>query len=140
MDTTVVRVLQLRRVEIFSTLSFETLAELAGLVRTYDAPAGSVIISVNSLGQELYALVSGTAEVRTKDGGVRTLEAGSVFGELAILDPGPRTATVTALSDCALIVVPRSTVLALADRRPEVMVEIAKVLARRLATMPERVS
>jgi len=140
MDPTIARILSLRGVEIFSTLSFESLTELAGLVRSYTAPAGSVIIELGSLGQELYAVINGSAEARTPDGRVRRLDEGSVFGELAVLDPGPRSATVTAVTDCELIVVPRTTLLALADRRPEVMAEIAKVLARRLATAPEVVS
>ncbi len=132
MNPTVERVLSLRRVDIFSTLSYETLSELADLVYPHSAPAGSVIITTGSVGQELYALVAGSVEVRTPAGRVRRLDQGTVFGELAIIDPAPRSATVTALTACELIVVPRSAVLALADRRPLVMAEIARVLARRL--------
>ncbi len=137
MNPTIERVLSLRRVDIFSTLSYETLTELCELVRQYSAPKGTVVIESGSLGQELYALVTGSVEVRSPTGRVWRLDEGTVFGELAIIDPAPRSATVTALSDCDLIVVPRTAILALADRRPMVMSEIARVLARRLRSGTE---
>ena len=132
MDPTIARVLSLRTIDIFSTLSYETLAELAGLVRTHLAAPGDVIIESGSVGRDLYALVRGDVEVTTDDGHVSRLSEGTVFGELAILDPAPRSATVVAVTDVELLVVSRATLLALADRRPTVMSEIARVLARRL--------
>jgi hypothetical protein len=132
MDPTIERVLALRRVDIFSRLSYDSLVELAGLVRTRAEPAGTVIIAAGSVGHELYAITSGAVEVQGANGQVTRLEAGTVFGELAVLDPMPRSATVVAATPVELIVVSRTTVLALADRRPAVMTEIARVLARRL--------
>jgi CRP/FNR family transcriptional regulator, cyclic AMP receptor protein len=132
MDPTIERVLALRRVDIFSTLPYDSLVELAGLVRTRDEPAGAVIIEAGAVGHELYAITSGAVEVRGANGQVTRLDEGTVFGELAVLDPAPRSATVVAATPVELLVVPRATVLALADRRPAVMAEIARVLARRL--------
>jgi len=132
MDPTIERVLALRRVDIFSRLSYDSLVELAGLVRTRAEPSGAVIIAAGSVGHELYAVTSGAVEVQGANGKVTRLEAGTVFGELAVLDPMPRSATVVAATPVELLVVSRTTVLALADRRPAVMTEIARVLARRL--------
>jgi Cyclic nucleotide-binding domain len=132
MDPTIERVLSLRRVDIFSALSYESLVELAGLVQTRTVPAGAVIIRAGTAGDELYAITEGVVEVTTAKGSVSRMEAGAAFGELAILDPAPRSATVVAVTPVELIVVSRATVLALADRRPAVMAEIARVLARRL--------
>jgi hypothetical protein len=132
MDPTISRVLSLRRIEIFSTLSSESLLELARLVRVESAPAGTVIIEAGAPGDELYAITDGSVEVTTSRGRVSRVQAGGVVGELAILDPAPRSATVIALTPVELLVVTRATVVALADRRPEVMAEIARVLARRL--------
>jgi CRP-like cAMP-binding protein len=132
MDPTIERVLALRRVDIFATLSYDSLVELAGLVRTRTEPAGAVLVAAGSVGYELYAITSGAVEVRGSGGTLTRLEAGTVFGELAVVDPAPRSATVVAVTPVELLVVPRSTVLALADRRPAVMAEIARVLARRL--------
>jgi hypothetical protein len=132
MDPTIERVLALRRIDIFSTLSYESLVELAGLIRARCEPTGAVIIEAGAVGQELYAITSGVVEVRGAKGQVTRLEEGTVFGELAVLDPAPRSATVVAVTPVEFLVVPRSTVLALADRRPAVMAEITRVLARRL--------
>lgn len=132
MDPVIDRVLALRRVDIFSTLPYGTLVELAGLVRPRSAPAGEVLIDAGSPGYELFALTGGAVDVHGPSGTVSRLEAGTVFGELAVLDPAPRSARVVAATAVELVVVPRSTVLALADRRPVVMAEIARVLARRL--------
>jgi hypothetical protein len=132
MDPTIERVLALRRVDIFATLPYDSLVELAGLVRTRHEPAGAVLIEAGDVGQELYAITSGAVEVHGANGQVTRLEEGTVVGELAVLDPAPRSARVTAATPVEFLVVPRSTVLALADRRPAVMTEIARVLARRL--------
>jgi Cyclic nucleotide-binding domain len=132
MDPTIERVLSLRRVDIFSALSYESLVELAGLVQTRSVPAGTVIIRAGAPGDELFAVTEGVVEATTTKGNVARLEAGAAFGELAILDPAPRSATVVAVTPVELIVVSRATVLALADRRPAVMADIARVLARRL--------
>ena len=132
MDPTTARVLALAGIDIFSTLSYGSLLELAEGVQSQTIDPGATVIEMGSLGRELYAITRGTVEVRTADGVTSRLDEGTVFGELAILDPAPRSATVTALTEVDLLVVPRATVLALADRRPEVMSEIARVLARRL--------
>lgn len=132
MDPVIDRVLALRRVDIFSTLPYGTLVELAGLVRTRSAEAGEVLIDTGSPGYELFAITSGAVDVHGPSGTVTRLEEGTVVGELAVLDPAPRSARVVAATPVELVVVPRSTVLALADRRPAVMAEIARVLARRL--------
>lgn len=133
MDPTIERVLALRSVDIFSRLPYDSLVELAGLISARSEPAGAVIIEAGAVGQELYAITSGTVEARGEDGQVtRRMDQGTVFGELAILDPAPRSATVVAVTPVEFLVVPRHTVLALADRRPAVMIEITRVLARRL--------
>jgi hypothetical protein len=132
MDPTIERVLALRSVDIFSTLPYDSLVELAGLVRSRSEPAGAVIIEAGAVGHELYAITGGAVEVYGANEQVTRLEEGTVFGELAVLDPAPRSAMVVAVTPVEFLVVPRTTLLALADRRPAVMVEISRVLARRL--------
>ena len=122
--------LALARIDIFSTLSYGSLLELAEAgPDPHRRRLGRRVIEVGSLGRELYAITSGTVEVCTPEGTTSRLDEGTVFGELAILDPSPRSATVTAVTEVDLLVVSSATVLALADRRPAVMTEIARVLA-----------
>ena len=58
-------------------------------------------------GTSCYAITSGAVEVQDANGQVTRLDAGTVFGELAVLDPRPRNATVTAVTEVELLVVPR---------------------------------
>jgi len=132
MPPSISTVLSLKRVDIFSTLPFDVLAELAELVTRSAYAAGTVIIEQGDVGDELFALVVGAVDVVGPDGTSVRLEEHTVFGELGILDPAPRSATVTAATDVEVLRVSRRTLLALTDRRPTVMAEIARVLARRL--------
>jgi hypothetical protein len=132
MSDTIDRVIALKRVDIFSTLPYEVLTELADVADRREAAIGDRIIVEGEFGDELFALTEGRVLVDRSDGVSTELAAGTVFGELAVLDPGPRSATVTALSSCELLVVARPMLLSLTDRRPEVMAEIARVLSIRL--------
>lgn len=129
MSDTLDRVIALKRVDIFSTLPYELLVELAGVVDERSAAVGENVITEGELGEELFALIEGDVEVA---GSGAVLSSGTVFGELAVLDPAPRSATVTATSECSMLVLRRSMLLALAERHPTVMSEIARVLAIRL--------
>ena len=134
MSQVIERVVALKRVDIFATLSYELLVELAEVVDERTASAGEPILTEGEIGDELFALIDGRVQVdRSADADVSvTLEAGTVFGELAVLAPGPRSATVVAETECTTLVLSRPTLLALVDRHPSVMSEIARVLAERL--------
>ena len=129
MSDTLDRVIALKRVDIFSTLTYELLVELAEVVDERSAAVGDVVITEGELGEELFALIEGEVEVA---GSGAVLSSGTVFGELAVLDPAPRSATVTATADSSMLVLRRTVLLALAERHPTVMAEIARVLAIRL--------
>jgi CRP-like cAMP-binding protein len=60
---------------------------------------------------------------------------GSIFGEMAVLDPGPRSAAVTAVVATELLVLDRRTLLDLMGRRPEIADDVITVLVRRLRAM-----
>ena len=132
MSDLIERVIALKGVDIFSTLPYPLLVELAELVREVSWEPGQVVITEGDLDQDLYALTAGEVLVTSSTAADVTLSAGTVFGELALLSPAPRSATVAATTSGTALVVGRETLLTLADRRPEVMVEIAAVLANRL--------
>ena len=89
------KVAWLRRVPLFAELSAAQLEALMPLVEEVEAEAGRVLIQEGEYGRELIIFIDGTAEV-TRDGEhVRDLGAGDIVGEIALLDGGVRTATVT---------------------------------------------
>lgn len=94
----------LAKVPLFSAMTTRDLQRIARAADEVNLPAGTVIIDQGQTGREAFVIVEGTATVRRNGKKVATLEPGSIVGELALLDRGPRTATVTCDTDCDLLV------------------------------------
>ncbi len=90
------RVERLRSVPLFSGCNEKQLRFIATRVEDLDFPAGKVLTEQGRSGGEFFIVLSGEAEVREDGKLVNTMTAFDHFGEIALLDNGPRTATVTA--------------------------------------------
>src|SRR5699024_11165967 len=66
--------------------------------------AGTVLVDQGDLGREAFFVIEGTAVVKRNNRRIGTLGPGEAVGELALLDHGPRTATVTAKTDMTILV------------------------------------
>jgi CRP/FNR family transcriptional regulator, cyclic AMP receptor protein len=128
----VASVLWLRSIDIFGRVPYQLLSELASRLRPYPVSAGVRIVTEGEEGEELYIVRSGEVAVQHGDDVVARVGAGSVFGELAVLDPAPRSADVVATTDTDLLILDRTTLLDLMGRRPEVAADIITMLVRRL--------
>src|SRR6059036_2835095 len=89
----------LSEVALFSACTDRELDRLARHAEIVDFTAGDVLMSEGETGHEFFVIVDGEVGVTSGGTTVAKLGAGSYVGELALLDPGPRTATVTALRD-----------------------------------------
>jgi CRP/FNR family cyclic AMP-dependent transcriptional regulator len=96
MITAAQRIELLSRVPLFAGVSKGTLRRLASLARETIHDPGKAIVQEGRTAHALHVVVEGTATVRVKDRVVGHLKAGDFFGEIALLDKGPRAATVTA--------------------------------------------
>jgi HEAT repeat protein len=132
MISTIEKVLILKGVDIFAETPDDVLAEVAEACDELDATAGETIFNKGDLGDTLYVIVSG--RVRVHDGAVTFNELGDaeVFGEMALLDPEPRSASVTATEETRLLRLAEQPFQELLDERPEIARSIIKVLTRRL--------
>ena len=128
----VASVVWLRTVDIFRGVPYQLLSELSGRLRPLAVSAGVRIVAEGEDGDELYIVRSGEVAIQHADGAVARLGPGSVFGESAVLDPGPRPADVVATVDVDLLILDRATLLDLMGRRPEVAADIITMLVRRL--------
>ena len=123
---------QLARVPLFSACDDRALAALDRLVERYDAADGEVVVREGEAGSALYVLVDGSAVVDRGGVPVAVLGEGQFFGELAVLDGGPRNATVTMTGRGRLLVVQQRELFALLDTNPSVARKLLLGLARRL--------
>src|SRR5437764_13822843 len=86
----------LRRVPLFAGLSKKELGQLARASEDLEVLPGKVLCEQGRLGREFFVIVEGEADV-TRDGRrLSTMKPGDFFGEIALLEHTPRTATVTA--------------------------------------------
>jgi hypothetical protein len=128
----VASVLWLRSIDIFERVPYQLLSELSSRLRPFPVSAGVRIVTEGDGGEELYIVRSGEVAVQHGDHVLARVGPGSVFGELAVLDPAPRSADVVATNDTDLLILDRTTVLDLMGRRPEVAADIITMLVRRL--------
>jgi CRP/FNR family transcriptional regulator, cyclic AMP receptor protein len=94
--------------------------------------AGETIFKEGETAKELYVIKSGQVEIRLGNRLLATLEANDIFGEMALFDSAPRSATAVAKTDVALIPVSKKDFVALVSRAPTFALDIMSMLARRL--------
>ncbi len=94
-----------------------------------DIPAGKTLCEQGSVGREAFIILDGTAEVRRNKKKVATLGTGACFGELALLDHGPRTATVVATTDLKVLVLGAREFAGIVDEVPSIAHKLLKSLA-----------
>lgn len=106
--------------------------------------AGDTILSEGEAGDSAYLITTGTVEVIVGQGDkarpVGTLGAGELFGEMSLIDPGPRSATVKALSDTECVATTFDELTESFEEHPEQVLEFMKTLTRRLRHMNELVA
>lgn len=111
-------------IEFFELLKDEDRHELANVVDAIQLNAGDTLFHTGDPGESLFVVRSGSIELYIKDTAGQKIvltiaEEGNLFGELSLLDSGPRTATAIALSDSELLVLDRDDLLLLFQKRPD---------------------
>jgi hypothetical protein len=98
--------------------------------------AGTVILEEGGRDQLMFVIESGSVEIFRTDGGVakpiRTLGPGDFFGEMALLDDQPRTASARAGTDCTVLSLDAAALDALLRAHPEVAIRMLRTMAARL--------
>jgi CRP-like cAMP-binding protein len=128
----------LGNVRLFSTCNKRELARIASLVDEVEAAKGKVLVRQGDTGEECFVIAEGQAKATMRGRGSAALGPGSFFGEMALLDQGPRSATVTAETDMHLLVLGSRQFSALINEVPTVAVRIMQGLAERLRAAEPR--
>ena len=95
-------------------------------------PAGQTLFKEGDPGDLMYVLLSGSAEISVHNRVVETSEIGTIFGEMAMIDEGVRSATVTAKTDCEFFPIGRKRFNFLIQQTPNFALYVMKVMAYRL--------
>jgi len=122
----------LSEVPLFSALSRKELALVARRAEDVQVDAGRVLVSEGATGAEFFVILNGTAKVSRRGRKVATLGPGEIFGELALLDPGPRDATVVAQSPLTLGVLGARVFRAILRDVPSMSERLLRGMAQRL--------
>jgi CRP-like cAMP-binding protein len=118
---------------ILSGLGADDLDAIASVASEIEVEAGRVLTAEGDFGHALFAIEQGSAEV-SRDGDVlRALGPGDVFGEVAVLASGRRTADVVSTTPMSLIAIFKRDVWALERRSPEAAERLRALVAERLA-------
>jgi CRP/FNR family cyclic AMP-dependent transcriptional regulator len=113
-----------------SEIDFSLLAGNGIATRT--AKAGEIIFNEGDKAEELFVIKSGQVGIRLGNRTLSELPANSIFGEMALIDGAPRSATAVALTDVELIPVSEKQFLFLVSQTPFFALKVMRVLARRL--------
>jgi CRP/FNR family cyclic AMP-dependent transcriptional regulator len=122
----------LAEVPLFSAASKQDLAKIARASDEVDVKAGRILVEEGRTGHEFFLIMDGTATVKRKNRKVAELGPGQYFGELALLDRGPRTATVVADTDMKVLVLGQREFLGVLDEVPGLAYKILRPMAARL--------
>lgn len=126
------KVITLKAVEMFARTPEDVLADVAALAEEVRFKAGDAIFAKGDSGESLYVIVRGEVKVHDGDLDLKRLKDKSVFGELAVLDPEPRSASVTAISDTHLLRLDREAFLEMMTGNMEVVRGVLSVLCDRI--------
>ena len=130
---------QLAKVPMFRALSKRDLALVKRNAESHRIPAGDDLVKEGGRGHEFFIIVEGRATIRRKGKKIGNVGPGDYFGELAVLDPAERDATVTATADTELLVISGQAVTGLVADVPGFGRRLLAGLARRLRSLDETI-
>jgi CRP/FNR family transcriptional regulator, cyclic AMP receptor protein len=128
----------LSQVRLFSSMSRRDLQRIARASDQIDVEAGRVLVEQGKSGRECFVIIEGTATVTRNRRKVATFGPGDHFGELALLDGGPRTATVTADTPLKLLVIGQREFSGVLDEVPGLAQKVLISLAQTIRSLDQK--
>jgi CRP-like cAMP-binding protein len=129
---TIERVAIMKSVDIFAETPERILASVARIMEEVELSAGESLFQEGDPGDCLYIIVEGELRVYSRDRTLVLLGPGKIVGELALLDPEPRSASVEATRDALLFRIDKEPFEEVIADRPEIALGIIRSLARRI--------
>ncbi|AUT02294.1 transcriptional regulator [Nostoc sp. CENA543] len=130
MLSSVDRLLFVRRVPIFKELRDDFIVRLTSVMHELHFPAHHTIFRQGEEGRSLYIVVSGRVKVHIGEKQLAVVDQGKYFGEMAVFDTQPRSATVTTLEPCEFLELTQEQLYDAIEETPEIAVNIIRELSR----------
>jgi CRP/FNR family transcriptional regulator, cyclic AMP receptor protein len=124
--------LDLSKIWLFSTSSARDLRTIRRALEEVTVPPGRVLTEEGTIGREFFLIAEGTASVRRNGRKIATLGPGKYFGELALLDRRPRSATIVSDTDMLLLVLGQRQFNGVLDAVPALCRKLLAAMATRL--------
>ncbi|HEY8739945.1 MAG TPA: cyclic nucleotide-binding domain-containing protein [Candidatus Dormibacteraeota bacterium] len=122
----------LKQVELFAGCSRARLVALAAQMDEIVAGAGSVLVREGRPGHSFYVVIEGEAVATSNGQPIATFGPGGFFGEISMIDRDPAVATVTATTDCTLMVLGHDQFRRALQAGPDLEVTVTRVMRERL--------
>jgi len=135
----------LERSALFSSLDEKARRDIATFAKPQNFSAGQPICRLGDRGDRMMAVIVGSVRIslptaKGKEVILADLRAGELFGEIAVLDGKPRSANVTALKNCELMVLERRDLLPFLQRNPDACMKLMEMLCTRIRRSDERMA
>jgi CRP/FNR family transcriptional regulator, cyclic AMP receptor protein len=128
----------LAQVPLFSSMSKRDLQKIGRSSDEVDVEAGRVLVEQGTRGRECFVILDGAATVKRNGRKVATLAVGDHFGELALLDGGPRTATVVADTPLKVLVIGQREFSGVLDEVPGLAQKVMASLAQTIRSLDQK--
>ncbi|MFB2772104.1 Crp/Fnr family transcriptional regulator [Pelatocladus sp. BLCC-F211] len=140
MLSTVERLLFVRRVPIFKELRDDFIVRLASVMDELSFPGNYTIFNEGDEGRSLYIVVSGKVKVHIGKQQLAIFPKGESFGEMAVFDAQPRSASATTLEACECLKLTQEQLYEAIDEIPEIAVNIIGILSRRIRELNDKIN
>ena len=120
----------LEAVPLFEGLSHKQLRKVADLADVARFMAGATLVKQGVVGDSFYVVLTGQAKVIANKRTLNRLLPGDHFGEISLLDGGPRSASVVAETEMTLVIITQKDFLAMLGKDPEITVCLLEGMAR----------
>ncbi|MEO6123253.1 MAG: cyclic nucleotide-binding domain-containing protein [Ilumatobacteraceae bacterium] len=129
----------LKGLDLFSGFSRKDLEAVASVGQHLSVKAGTVLAKQDEEGFDAFVVLSGAVAIKRNRRMVCEVGAGSIIGELAIIDHGLRTATATCVTDCEILVLSRGSFRGTVERVPALQHKLLATLAGRVRELDKRI-
>jgi CRP/FNR family cyclic AMP-dependent transcriptional regulator len=140
MLTSVDRLLFVRRVPIFKELRDDFIVRLASVMDELSFPANYPIFKQGEEGRSLYIVASGRVRVHIGNKQLAEVDRGKYFGEMAVFDTQPRSASATTLEPCECLELTQEQLYDAIEETPEIAVNIIRELSRLIRRLNENIN